>query len=381
MRPALTMRKKRRFKRISVNRTAASLVVTTIGALTLAVSGLGSDPVTVTIAGTGVAGFSGDGGPATGAEINNPYGLATGPDGALYFCEIGNHRVRRLDLKTNRITTVAGSGRKGYAGDGGPALEAEMNEPYEVRFDHSGNMYFAEMQNHVVRKVDAKTQIVTTVAGTGAPGFAGDGGPAAKAQLRQPHSIAFDEKGRLLICDIGNHRIRRVDPGTGIIETWAGTGERKPASDGAPISGTPLNGPRAITAGRDGNLYLVLREGNAVYRMDTRAGRIYHIAGTGETGYSGDGGPAKEARLSGPKGVAWAPDDSLYLADTESHTIRRIDLKSGVITTVVGNGKRGDGPDGDARHCQLSRPHGIFVTKDGVVYISDSESHRIRMLR
>src|SRR5436190_5921427 len=156
----------------------------------------------VTIAGTGAAGFSGDGGPAIQAQINNPYGLAVGPDGALYFCEIGNHRVRRLDLKTHTISTAAGSGQKGYSGDGGPALEASLNEPYEVRFDAAGNMYFAEMQNHVVRRVDAKTRLITTVAGTGTAGFAGDGGPAAKAQLRQPHSIAFDPQGRLLICDI-----------------------------------------------------------------------------------------------------------------------------------------------------------------------------------
>jgi DNA-binding beta-propeller fold protein YncE len=335
---------------------------------------------TVTIAGTGVAGFSGDGGPAIEAQVNNPYGLVVGPDGALYFCEIGNHRVRRLDLKTRRISTVAGSGEKGYSGDGGPALAASLNEPYEVRFDKAGNMFFAEMQNHVVRRVDAKTHVISTVAGTGAAGFSGDAGPAAKAQLRQPHSIAFDPQGRLLICDIGNLRIRRVDLATGLIETWAGTGERKPTPDGAPITGTPLNGPRAITSDPDGNLYLVLREGNAVYRIDTRAGRIYHLAGTGETGYSGDGGPAKSARLSGPKGVAWAPGGSLYLADTESHTIRRIDLKSGIIYTVIGTGQRGDGPDGDARQCRLSRPHGIFVDGDGSVYVADSESHRVRML-
>lgn len=335
---------------------------------------------TMTIAGTGSPGFSGDGGPGTEAEINNPYGLVIGPDGALYFCEIGNHRVRRLDMKTKRISTVAGSGQKGYAGDGGPALAAVLNEPYEVRFDGRGNMFFAEMQNHVVRRVDARTRIISTVAGTGVAGFGGDGGLAVKAQLRQPHSIAFDQQGRLLICDIGNLRIRRVDLKTGLIETWAGTGEKKPTPDGAPISGTPLNGPRAITAGPNGNLYLVLREGNAVYRMDTRAGVIHHVAGTGATGYQGDGGPATAALLSGPKGVAWAPDDSLYLADTESHTIRRIDLKSGVISTVVGTGKRGNGPDGDARQCQLSRPHGIFVSKDGKVYIGDSESHRIRTL-
>ncbi len=324
-----------------------------------------------TIAGTGVAGFSGDGGPGAKAQINNPYGLTVGPDGALYFCEIGNHRVRRLDLKSGIISTAAGSGQKGYAGDGGPALAASLNEPYEVRFDAAGNMYFAEMQNHVVRQVDAKTRSISTVAGTGAAGFAGDGGPAVKAQLRQPHSIAFDPEGRLLICDIGNHRIRRVDLDRGTIETWAGTGERKPTPDGAPIAGTPLNGPRAITVAPDGQLYLVLREGNAVYRMDSRAGKIFHVAGTGETGYTGDGGPAKLAKLSGPKGVAWAPGGRLYLADTESHTIRRIDLQSGIITTVFGTGQRG----------ALARPHGIFVSKDGTVYIGDSENHRVLLMK
>lgn len=305
---------------------------------------------TVTIAGTGLAGFSGDGGPGVAAQINNPYGLAIGPDGALYFCEIGNHRVRRLDLKTGLISTAAGSGRKGYAGDGGPALAADLNEPYEVSFDGSGNMFFVEMQNHIVRRVDAKSGIISTVAGTGVPGFSGDGGSASAAQLRQPHSIVFDRQGRLLICDIGNHRIRRVDLGTGRIETWAGTGERKPTPDGAPIAGTPLHGPRAIAVAPDGNLYLALREGNAVLRVDPAAGRIFHVA----------------EKLSGPKGIAWSPDQSLYLADTESHTIRRIDLKSGAISTVVGG---------------LARPHGVFVSSEGKVYIGDSEAHRIRVLK
>src|SRR5689334_19634275 len=246
-------------------------IMKTVALLFLSLAWLPAQQVK-TIAGTGTPGFSGDGGPGTKAQINNPYGLVTGPDGALYFCEIGNHRIRRLDLKTNRISTVVGAGQKGYSGDGGPALEASLNEPYEIRFDRDGNIFFAEMQNHVVRRVDAQTRIITTVAGTGVAGFSGDGGPAAKAQLRQPHSIAFDAEGKLLICDIGNHRIRRVDLKSGTIETWSGTGERKPTPDGAPLAGTPLNGPRAITSGPDGNLYLVLREGNAVYRIDTRAG-------------------------------------------------------------------------------------------------------------
>jgi DNA-binding beta-propeller fold protein YncE len=347
--------------------------------LLLTVVSLGAQSI-VTIAGTGAAGFAGDGGPGTQAQINNPYGLVTGPDGALYFCEIGNHRVRRLDLKSGKISTAAGSGEKGYSGDGGPALAAALNEPYEVRFDRAGNMFFAEMQNHVVRRVDVKTRMISTVAGTGTAGFAGDGGPAAKAQLRQPHSIAFDAQGRLLICDIGNHRIRRVDLKTGLIETWAGTGERKPTPDGAPVTGTPLNGPRAVAVAPNGDMFVVLREGNAVYRIDAKAERIYHLAGTGETGYTGDGGPAKTAKLAGPKGIAVAPDGSLYLADTENHAIRRIDLKTGTITTVAGTGQRGDGPDGDPLKCRLSRPHGIFVAADGKIFIADSESHRVRSL-
>ncbi|MGH9658521.1 MAG: SMP-30/gluconolactonase/LRE family protein, partial [Bryobacteraceae bacterium] len=261
------------------------------------------------------------------------------------------------------------------------ALEASLNQPYEIRFDKAGNMYFVEMQNHIVRRVDGKTRVITTVAGTGTAGFGGDGGPAAKAQFRQPHSIAIDSKGGLLICDIGNHRVRRVDLKSGTVSTWAGTGERKPTPDGAPLEGTPLNGPRAIDLDPQGNLYLALREGNAIYRIDGKTRRITHLAGTGEKGYTGDGGDARKARLSGPKGIAWSPDGGVYIADTESHTIRRIDRKSGVITTVAGTGERGDGPDGDPLKCNTARPHGVFADRRGVVYIGDSEAHRVRVLK
>jgi len=335
---------------------------------------------TRTIAGNGVAGYKGDGGPADQSQINNPYGLVTGPDGALYVCEIGNHIIRRIDLKKNTISTVAGNGKKGYAGDGGPALEATLNEPYEIRFDKAGNMYWVEMQNHIVRRMDRKTKVVTTIAGTGTAGFSGDGGPAKEAQLAQPHSIAFDPQGRMLICDIRNHRVRRIDMATGKMETYLGNGERQPTPDGAPLAGTPVFGPRAIDLDPQGNLYLVLREGNRVFKIDPRAAKYEHIAGTGEKGYKGDNGPAKTALLNGPKGIAWSPDNSAVIADTENHAIRRIDLKTGVITTLIGNGQRGDGPDGDPLQCKTNRPHGVFIDRKGMLYTGDSEAHRVRIL-
>ena len=333
-----------------------------------------------TLAGTGQSGHSGDGGPGVKAQVANPYGLTVGPDGALYVCEIDTHRIRRLDLKTGIISTVAGTGEMGYSGDGGPALQAKLNQPYEVRFDSAGNMYFVEMRNHLVRRVDAKTRVISTVAGTGEPGFAGDGGPAIKAQFNQPHSIALDGKGSLYVADIANHRIRRVNLTTGIIDTFGGTGERAPTPDGAALKGAPLNGPRAMAFDRNGDMFLALREGNAIFRIDMTKLTIHHIAGTGEQGYTGDGGAAKQAKLAGPKGIEVAPDGAVYLADTESHTIRRIDSKTGVITTVVGDGANHDGPDGDPLRCGLARPHGVYVDAAGKIYIGDSENHRVRIL-
>ena len=313
-------------------------------------------------------------------QVNNPYGLAIAPDGALLFCDLDNQRIRRLDLRTHRTTTVAGNGQRAYAGDGGRATDAALNMPHEIQFDRAGHLYIAERDNHVIRRVDAGTGVITTFAGTGVPGFSGDGGPAARAQLRAPHSIAVDPGGRrLLICDIGNHRIREVDFASGTIATLAGTGERGPTPDGAPLTGTPLNGPRTMAFDGQGHLYLALREGNAIYRIDTKTATLHHIAGTGEQGYAGDGGPARVAQLAGPKGLACFRD-RLYIADTESHTIRRIDLKSGIITTVLGTGREGDGPESDPRRCALSRPHGVLVDAGGSVYVGDSEAHRIRVL-
>ena len=187
-----------------------------------------------TIAGSGTSGFSGDGGPGTQGNLANPFDLAIGPDGELYICDMGNHRVRRLDLQTDTLSTFAGSGEPAYSGDGGPARRAALNQPYELRFDTRGGMYIVEMRNHIVRYVDGETGVVSTVAGSGRPGFAGDGGPAVEAKLDQPHSIELDARGTLYIADISNHRIRRVDLTTGLIETGAGAGAQEPTPDSAP---------------------------------------------------------------------------------------------------------------------------------------------------
>lgn len=336
-----------------------------------------------TIAGIGVPGYEPEGPqgiPAARTPVDNPYGVVIGPDGALYFCEVDSGRTRRLDLGTGRLTTVAGNGEKAYAGDGGPASSASFSAPHEIRFDRDRNLFVVERDAHVVRRVDASSGIVSTVAGTGEPGFSGDGGPANQAQLRQPHSIAFDADGGLLICDIGNSRIRRVDMGTGEISTLSGNGDREGTPDEGPLEGTPLRGPRSVDTDDEGNAYLVLREGNAVFRLDLRAGRLERIAGTGETGLTGDGGPARLATFNGPKGIAFSrADQSLYIVDTENHAIRRMRLSTGIVETVLGTGERGDGPDGDPLGCRLSRPHGVFV-HERVVYVTDSESHRVRAL-
>lgn len=334
-----------------------------------------------TVAGTGIDGYEYEGNnglPATSTPINNPYGVVIGPDGALYFCEVDSGRTRRLNLISGRLTTVAGNGEKAYQGDGGIALQASFSAPHELRFDRDGHLYLVERDAHVVRRIDAYTGIVSTVAGDGEAGFGGDGGHASQAQLRQPHSIAFDTNGQLLICDIGNQRVRRVNMETMLIDTLTGNGTRDATPDHAPLTATPLRGPRSLDTDNAGNAYLVLREGNAVFKLDMNAGRLQRIAGTGERGYGGDNGPALSATFDGPKGIAYSvADHSLYIVDTENHVIRRMQLSSGTITTVLGTGQSGDGPDGNPLRCALARPHGVFM-HTGVLYVTDSENHRVR---
>src|SRR5262245_19295438 len=338
-----------------------------------------------TLVGTGVMGAAPDGTPAENAQINQPYGLVIGPDGHLYWADFGSNRVLRFDMTARRVSVIAGTGAKGHAGDGGPAKSALLSAPHEVRFDSKGNIFVAERDSHVVRHIDMKTQVITTVAGTGAAGYSGDGGPAGQAQLNQPHSIVLDKADNVLICDINNNRVRKIDAKTGIISTFAGTGENAATPDEGGMLTTPLAAPRSIEIAPDGTMYLLLRAGNKVIAMNPAQGRLKRIAGTGELGYTGDGGPALNAKfgapgspLNGPKGIALT-DNVLYIVDTENHAIRAIDLRSGIITTVAGNGQRGDGPDGDPLACKMARPHGVVI-RGRSIYIGDSENHRIRVL-
>lgn len=333
----------------------------------------------VTIAGTGEDGYAGDGGPALRASLSQPFGIEFGPDGNLYFCDFSNHCVRRIDSATGIITTVAGTGRQsGHGGDGGPATKALFHEPHEARFDRAGNFYVSDTKGHFVRRVDGKTNVITSVAGTGAAGFSGDGGPAAKAELNLPISILLEADGSVLICDIKNNRIRKIDPTSALISTIGGNGEGKPVIDGAKLLETPIHGPRSLAVDPNQDLILILREGNSVYRINKKTQTLHHIAGTGKQGYSGDGGDARQALFGGPKGVAVDKQGNILICDTENHVIRIIDPATGKIDTLIGNGRAGDGPDGDLRRCQLNRPHGIFVNSDGAIYIGDSGNHKIR---
>lgn len=336
-----------------------------------------------TVVGTGEPKLNRMVGIVEGFNLGDPFGVEFGPDGCLYVCEVRNHRILKVDLGSGEVVTVAGTGKKGYSGDGGPAVRAEMNEPYEIRFAKNGDLYFVEMMNHIVRKIDARTKTISTVAGTGKAGFFGDGGSAIKAKLNRPHSIALDGDGGLFIADIGNHRIRKVDLKTGLIDSFAGSEEKGLPVDGGKVNGEPVLGPRALFIQEgavekgEAVLWVALREGNSVWKIDLNSPVWQHVAGTGKKGYSGDGNDAILATFNGPKGIA-VENNQCFVVDTENQAIRKIDLKTGIVTTIAGNGQKGGKGDGGiATLATLGRPHGVCV-KNGKVFIGDTLNHRVR---
>jgi DNA-binding beta-propeller fold protein YncE len=337
--------------------------------------------IITTAVGTGEPGFAGDGGPALAARLNGPFDLGFDPAGNLYFSDTFNHRIRQVDGGTGTITTFAGNGRAGYSGDGGPAVAASLNEPYGIAVDRDGNVYVADRHNHCVRRIDAGSGVITTFAGTGAAGYSGDGGPAARAEMVEPNGLGLDPaQRRLFIADVAGHRVRVVDLGTGAIATFAGTGEPAHTGDGGPAAGVGIFGARAVKIADDGTVYILERQGSTLRAVDPKTGIIQTVAGTGARGYSGDGGPARLAVFDAPKEFALDPGGDILIVDTESHAIRRIYAANGIIETIVGGRKGAAGDGGPAAAAGLGRPHGAVVGPDGAIYIGDTENHRIRKL-
>ncbi|MBI3865527.1 MAG: hypothetical protein HY290_26945 [Planctomycetia bacterium] len=336
-----------------------------------------------TIAGNGKPGDTpAEGTTARDVPVDLPFGVEYGPDGALYITTVGSHRVLRLDRKNGALTSVAGNGKKGYAGDGGPATEATLNEPYEVRFDSRGNMVIVEMRNHLIRRVDAKTGLISTVAGDAVSGDRGDGGPAKQARFNNPHSITLDEHDNLYVADLSNHRVRKIDAKTQQIETLAGNGTRGHPDDGALAKTQPLIMPQGLAV-HGGALWIASFQGHVVWRLDFKTGVIRRVAGTGRQGHTGDGGPALEATFDGPRGVMMSPAGTLYVVEGENNVIRAFDTVRGTISTIAGAGPKlheyaGDGVP--AVGAPLSQPHGICISPDGTLVLSDTKNHRVRAL-
>jgi DNA-binding beta-propeller fold protein YncE len=290
--------------------------------------------------------------------------------------------VLRLERKTGRLESVVGNGERGYSGDGGPATEAMLNEPYEVRFDSHGNMVIVEMKNNVIRRVDLSSGTISTVAGDGVAGYRGDGSPARDARFRDPHSIALDADDNIYVSDLSNHRVRRIDAKSGRIETVVGNGQSALPQDGGVAKDAPFLTPQGLAI-RGDNIWIASVSGQSVWRLDRRAGLIHRVAGTGQRGHTGDGGDPLLATFDGPRGMTLSPSGVLYLAEGENNIIRAIDTVHGTIRTIAGVGRDHHVYGGDgivATDAPLWQPHGVCVVDNNSLVISDTINHRVRTL-
>lgn len=332
-----------------------------------------------TIAGTGTSGFSGDGGLATAAELNTPTSTAIDAAGNLYQVELLNHRVRKIDATTGVITTIAGTGTPGFSGDGGLASVAQLNHPIAIALDAAENIYIVDAFNHRIRRISAITGNITTVVGTGAPGSSGDGALATIAKLYIPAGIVFDAAGDYYIISQGNHKVRKVTFGTGIISTIAGTGTAGFSGDGGLATAAEFDSPAGITIDATGNLYVADNSNHRIRKIDNSTGNISTIAGIGSAGFSGDGSLATAAELNNPIGITLDAAGNFYIADNSNHRIRMINEATGIISTFAGVGTAGFSGDGGLpTAAELNYPYTIMFDAVGDIYIPDGFNHRIR---
>jgi DNA-binding beta-propeller fold protein YncE len=315
--------------------------------------------------------------PATECRLQAPFGIDFDRAGNAYLVEMTGLRVLRID-PAGRLTALAGTGRKGDTGDGGPARQAEFNGPHNLAVTPHGVVYVADTWNNRIRRIDPHTGVITTIAGTGKKGFSGDGGPATKAEFGGIYCVSLTPDGqRLLAADLDNRRVRAIDLSTGVVTTVAGNGKKGVPEDGAVAQEAPLVDPRAVAADHRGNVYVLERGGHAL-RVVGPDGRIRTVVGTGKAGFIGDGGDARRATLNGPKHLCVDRDGDVYIADTENHCVRKYLPREGRIVRVAGTVKKGTtGLGGPPEQAELNQPHGVTVRADGTLYIADSSNNRV----
>jgi trimeric autotransporter adhesin len=333
--------------------------------------------IITTIAGKSPYGFSGDGGPATSAQLKAPYRICLDKDENIYIADALNHRIRRISKAGGLIATVAGSSSPGYYGDGGAATDAKLEVPQGVFVDND-NLFICDAINRRIRKVILSSGIVTTIAGTGIVGSGGDGGMATNAELGGPVGIFVNKTGDVFIADWGNKKIRKINSVTGKIYTFAGTGGGGYSGDGGPAVNATIDGPLDVYADTNGNVLISDQYNHRVRKVDAITGIITTIAGNGTAGYSGDGGPAVNAKLNQPTGLFVDKQNNIYIAEYGNGTIRKVDGATGIITTLAGTGVTGfSGDGGPATDAKLFCSD-VLVDDHGNLIIADYENNRIR---
>src|SRR5262245_6825683 len=322
-----------------------------------------------------------DGAPATQTKLVAPFGVGFDAAANLYLVEMaGGERVRKMG-SDGVLHIIAGTGTKGFAGDNGAGKEAQFNGMHSLAVLPDGTLFLADTWNQRIRRLDAQNGTVSTFAGTGEKGYGGDGGPAKQAQFGGLYCAALDpQRENLYLADLDNRRVRAIHLKTGVVRTVAGNGARGVPKDAVPALNAPLIDPRAVAVDRENNVYVLEREGHAL-RVVTPDGAIKTVVGTGARGNSGDGGDARNATMNGPKHLCVDRDGSVLIADTENHVIRRYTPRDGRIVRVAGSGRKGaGGVPGPALDAELNQPHGVAIGPGGLLYIVDSSNNRVLRL-